>query len=418
MAKKDLRNISLATQAIERPQAALDDLVPAPNISGKRRAITYISVTDIIPDQYQSRPLLPPAVGKRFFNFEIDCFEAMRQWIQAAKVDPVYRKKLEGLSGLEESLDKQGQINAIFGYWKQAQNGRDYFFIESGERRFWSTVLGAVRRKETGENVRVACIVVPEFSLERQVAENEKSEGLSAVGKAREVARLILEYKGIKPDPSEDGYGFSYHRKAIGLRASEDVWQKIGALVNIESRSQLSKYIKILSLDDELLIAADAYNVSFKALYHIVNNVPRENQMTVLMDEINYMFQRSGQADSEDDDKYEPAADGNRNAANAPFVNTQTPALSAADTNKPTNRSPRKPVRQVPFHTKAARRFKNTYAVILKERRKDRDFISKIATETVNELDDIEQMRDFVSTLKEYINQVEMRIASLTNDYP
>jgi len=391
--------LTLESQMPERPQAGLDDNIETPRVTGKRKAIAHIPLIRIYPDRYQSRAQLPDEIEERFYSGEIDCFTAMQEWIDLASRNLIYREYLNDITNLKDNIEEKGQIHPVSGIWKETPDGKYYFLIESGEMRFWSTVLAAIQRGNIGDHVTLACIELQNFDIERQVSENEKSKAVTAVARAKEIAGLILAKRGIYPDPAVDKGKFAYHRKATRLRVPEKEWERIGALVNLRSRRGPARYVQILELDDELLKAADAFKLSFRALYHVVTEVPREHQATAIQAEINTILRERKELS-----EFEELNLGEWTRNNEFKKELAKPAPKE-----------KKTVRYVPYHAKASRRVKNVF--ISKEFDKDDQLIPKMATELINDLSDIDEMKKVASLITSLGEQMWLRIDSLEKDF-
>jgi hypothetical protein len=235
----------------------------APARRGKR--VELVALSRILPDEFQARTLLPSAIASPFFRFEIDCFQAAADWVELAKSDPGIRRRVDDLLALGMSLESDGQIKAITGSW-QNLGGRTVFLLETGERRFWGTVLRAVI-SQTGEDPLIEAVSVPEPSRVRQVIENEKYETPNAISRARAVAALILDFNSMPPQHGE-GKRFDYHRQALGVRVSGKTWAEIERVIGI-GRPALVRHLQLLELPDPLLELADTYGVPERVLREV-----------------------------------------------------------------------------------------------------------------------------------------------------
>ena len=163
--------------------------------------IERLTPSQMLPDRFQPRRLLPPYLRQPFFSGEIDCYKAASEWLELAKSDFGARAEVDKLLQMGSSFEDHGQILPITGSWVPTKQGGFIFLIETGERRFWAACLQAVLHKAKAEpQLRVEVVNHP--TRERQVLENRHAETPSAVEQACEVASLILAELGIQPDPA------------------------------------------------------------------------------------------------------------------------------------------------------------------------------------------------------------------------
>ncbi len=205
--------------------------------------IERLPPSQMLPDRFQPRRLLPTAVRKPFYAGQIDCYQAARQWLQMARGDAAIKAQVDRLLAMGSSFEEHGQIKPITGAWVETGGGNYRFQIETGERRFWAACLQYITARATEEPLlRVEVVAQPTRS--RQVLENRHAEEPSAVGRACEVAALILAELEIHPDPAAPDE-FDYFRQAIGRRMPPGLWDKIIPIMQV-SRVQLENLLKIL----------------------------------------------------------------------------------------------------------------------------------------------------------------------------
>lgn len=256
--------------ADEQLDLATEPVVEAP---ARRKAIEVMRPSDMLPDRLQPRPsLLPPDIVGRFYSGEIDCYEAAREWRKRARSDKGMTQRINGLLAMGDGIEEHGQIKPITGSFMDLP-GSDMpvFVIETGERRFWSVVLRAVKSrivKETGLEVEV----VDKPSAVRQVIENIQMEEPSAVGKAREIAALILQSLGIERDWSIDD-PYDFYRQALSrpgrARLPKGTWKEIGKIMQLSDR-RLQQILSVLRLHTHLLDRADLYRIPDRVIRAIL----------------------------------------------------------------------------------------------------------------------------------------------------
>ena len=281
-----------------------DDLLSGVAVAEKRQArkrVARVPVSQILPDPYQPRPLLPPSIKKEFFAGRIDCYAAARAWLELAESDPAESDRVHALLHMGESFSEHGQIKPITGYW-DVESRR--FILETGERRFWAAVLQAVNSGAKEEPVLEA-LVVDKPSRARQVLENITAEPPSAVMRAREIAALILEQMGIQPKAGEDD--FAYYRRAAQIkRLPSDVVRHVQRVLGM-SRRYVRYYLQILLLPDDLLLLADRYWLTEGALRQVLQLPPE--QWPAAIQELVLAASAGGEAElapSQKEEKAEP----------------------------------------------------------------------------------------------------------------
>lgn len=238
--------------------------------------IERLTPSQMVPDRFQPRRLLPTRLRAAFYAGEIDCYEAARRWLELARQDPGIQNEVERLLAMGSSFESHGQIKPITGSWVQL-DGQYIFQIETGERRFWAACLQTVAQGLSQEpSLRVE--VVDQPTRARQVLENRHAEPPTAVGQACEVAALILAEMGIQPSGEADE--FDYFRQANQRRKPEGMWDKITPIMRV-SRPRLVQLLDILELPTPLLDLADRHNVPERVLREI-RLAPRDHWETLL----------------------------------------------------------------------------------------------------------------------------------------
>ncbi|NIM94860.1 MAG: hypothetical protein GTO18_14260 [Anaerolineales bacterium] len=229
--------------------------------------IERLRPSEMVPDRFQPRRLLPGEIRRRFFAQEIDCYQAAREWLKLAKTDTGWKKRVEELLDMGNSFEEQGQIKPITGTWIPSEDGGFIFRIETGERRFWAACLRKVKSgKKKEPELRVEVVSQP--TRQRQVIENRHAQDPSAVARACEVAVLMLEELEIKPDPEvEDEY--EYFRKALGKRAPRGMWSKLEPIMQHSTR-RMQQLLAILQLPSPLLELADRNRIPERVLREVL----------------------------------------------------------------------------------------------------------------------------------------------------
>lgn len=237
----------------------------------RRELIERVKPSEMIPDRFQPRPILPLDIQRRLFHGELDCYESAAAWLELAQEDRGHRDRVEELMLMADSVKQHGQIKPITGAWVTAEDGSYLFRIETGERRFWGACLRAVKEGfEEEPLLRVEAVDNP--SVERQIVENRHAQPPNAVAQAREISALLLSEMGMKPGPeTEDPY--DYFRQALDPpgreRLPRGVWAKIEPVMQLTPR-RMQQILALLKMPTDLLELADRYDLSDRVLQAIM----------------------------------------------------------------------------------------------------------------------------------------------------
>jgi hypothetical protein len=230
--------------------------------------IERLKPSQMIPDRFQPRRLLPTTLREPFFSGEIDCYQAAEEWLSLAKQDNAHRAIIDRLLSMAVSFNDHGQIKPITGSWTDTQEGRYVFLIETGERRFWAACLQAVS-SPSGEEPLLRVEVVKNPSRQRQVLENRHAEMPSAVSQACEIAALILSEIDIQPTQElKDEY--EYFRSARSQRMPAGLWEKIKPVMQL-TRPRMVQLLNILQFPTPLLELADRYRLPERVLREVLS---------------------------------------------------------------------------------------------------------------------------------------------------
>jgi len=241
--------------------------------------IERLRPSQMLPDRFQPRRLLPAALRAAFFSGKIDCYQASREWLSLAQEDAGLKAEVERLLSMGGSFETHGQIKPVTGSWASLENGQFVFLIETGERRFWAACLRAVKDGAVEEPL-LRVEVVPNPSRQRQVIENRHAETPSAVGQACEVAALILAELSVDP-PVGAADEFDYFRQARGQRMPAGMWERVTPIMQL-TRPRMVQLLNILQLPTGLLDLADRYRLPERVLREILA-MPREQWEVLLV---------------------------------------------------------------------------------------------------------------------------------------
>ncbi len=246
-------------------------------VSQPKAVITQLSLEAVLPDPYQSRGgLLPLNLMIPVYNGQLPPAAALDQWISHLDDDPLYRQRYDELCDLAVSIQEHGLINPIHVYHPPLNV--DQYRIESGERRYWAHWLLA--REEPEKYSVIRAIVEKEFSVHRQVDENEDVSGLSAVGEARNIARAYLIELKINPpldrEVNPDTLYDYFHQVALPATQllgqqylPHKFWEKFTALTK-RSRGAINDRLDVFKLPRRAVELADAANLNFAQIGEIL----------------------------------------------------------------------------------------------------------------------------------------------------
>jgi hypothetical protein len=252
---------------VETPALPVAAVQPA-SAPAQITRIETLKPSQMMPDRFQPRRLLPMGLRPAFFSGEIDCYQAAAEWLSLARHDGGYRAEVERLLSMGESFDAHGQIKPITGSWVPASNGGYMFVIETGERRFWAACLRTVEAGQKAEPLlRVEAVDQP--TRQRQVLENRHAEPPSAVGQACEIAALILNEMNIQPDAGL-GDEYEYFRTARSQRMPVGLWDRIMPIMQL-TRPRMVQLLNILQFPTPLLELADRYRLPERVLREILS---------------------------------------------------------------------------------------------------------------------------------------------------
>lgn len=242
--------------------------------------IEILALSDIQPDPWNPRHILPAKIRAKLHSGKFDAESAVRSWVSAGQKDPIIAEQILGYRQMGASLLAQGQINPINVAKHFRKDGSFIWRIESGERRYWSKWLTIVDKLSDDRTIHA--VIRDELDPTRQAVENLQAEALTAVGEARQVARLFLDRLDVTPDneiakgiPSgSDDYFRIALRPASELlqdrkRLPRGFWPALEEITGVK-RQHLERKLQILSLPDKLLALADYHHLAERQLRAII----------------------------------------------------------------------------------------------------------------------------------------------------
>ena len=284
MPQRTHKDLSQITQTEETQVGGLLEPIRESEPSHRATRVVSIPLSQVLPDRFQSRVILPPDIKSVFFAGEMDCYQAAQALLEAAGGDPALKREVEDLTRLGESILSDNQVEPASGAWVQTPHGRSYFLLEAGERRFWSLALQAVQ-SGSQEEPRLQVLEQKMFSRRRQLVENLQREDLSAVDLAKAIAALILEALGKQPEEQGSLSELDYFRQVLDVtRLPHGIWPMVEKATGY-SRPYCEYHLRILTLSDELLFLASIYRVEERRL-RIIVAAPKADQRNLLLQAI------------------------------------------------------------------------------------------------------------------------------------
>ena len=234
--------------------------------------IERLKPSQMFPDRFQPRRLLPAEIRAAFYAGRINCYQAALEWLALSRTDAGMEQEIQRLLAMGSSFEEHGQIKSITGKWEMNPAGEYVFMIETGERRFWAACL-QYASSGAAEEPLLRVEVVERPTRQRQVLENRHAEPPSAVEQSCEVAALILAEMGVQPEADlADDYDF--FRIARTQRMPAGLWERIIPIMQL-TRPRMVQLLNILQLPSTQLDLADRYRISERVLREILS-APRE----------------------------------------------------------------------------------------------------------------------------------------------
>lgn len=257
----------LSNNPSEPAKIRVPDMVSESVETPQVERIERLKPSQMRPDRFQPRRLLPPSIRQAFYTGKINCYQAALEWLDMAQNDAGSREEVDRLLAMGSSFNAHGQIKSITGSWTSNDKGEYVFQIETGERRFWAACLQYASSGEQDEPLlRVEVVEHP--TRQRQVLENRHAEPPSAVEQACEVASLILADMQIAPTPDvTDDYEF--FRMARNQRMPNGLWERLMPIMQL-TRPRMVQLLNILQLPSAQLDIADRYRLSERVLREVL----------------------------------------------------------------------------------------------------------------------------------------------------
>ena len=270
-------------------------------LDNRRKPARPVSITDIYPDRSQPRRAVPTVARQHWDGNPETIHNLYEGWLYEieragradfdlrAYLDQVYlpeevdgnddeaeaerlsqysplERTLLSLADLAISIQQHGLANPI----TVAKQGRIYQ-LETGERRWLAYHLLHIYFPDDDEWMRIPAYLVDDLSVWRQASENNARADLNAIGKARQLAILLMDLL------REEGYEFYsfeemietgqaereyYAQVADGnvYRVPRGAGERLLGAMGFKSPTQIRQYRRLLRLSDGLWQQADDEN--------------------------------------------------------------------------------------------------------------------------------------------------------------
>lgn len=256
-----------------------------------------ISIFDIRPDPTQPRRTVPYLVRQQWDGHVETLFETWLKVVEEERGDSEFdvglllspegdeirnpapqpiEAALLGVVDLAASIRRDGLTNPV----TVVRDG-ELYLLETGERR-WLAFHLLYQRTQDEQWSKIPARVMDEFSIWRQAGENNARDNLNAIGKARQLALLLMDLyraEGTEFEPFDRLVQPGHcDRPFYAQIADGEQWRiprgKAELLLNaigLKSVRQLSQYRALLSLPDDAWTVADDTNLSEYRLRQILD---------------------------------------------------------------------------------------------------------------------------------------------------
>lgn len=210
-----------------------------------------LSLNDIRPDPGQPRHLLPSALAAQLHTGDIPPLIVLKKLIESGETDEALANTIKRIAELATDIKGNGLISPITVY--KPEGRLTHYTIETGERRYWAHWYLVHQGDESFRQIR-ALIVDGKNSRIRQLSENLRRDGLSAVETAIGLASLIAELQDKKFDNWYEGETLvpTMLRQLIAARLKRGTWPQVIERLGY-GRRHWHNYLNLLKLCDEAL---------------------------------------------------------------------------------------------------------------------------------------------------------------------
>ncbi len=223
-----------------------------------------LSLNDIRPDPGQPRHLLPPALAAQLFNGDLPPLMVLKNLIKSSETDETSASVVDSIAELAADIKNNGLISPITVYEPEGQ--LTHYTIETGERRYWAHWYLVHQGDESFRQIRALIVGDKNIRL-RQLSENLRREGLTAVETAIGLASLIAELQNEHvPNWYENNTLVPQAlRRLTEERLKRGTWPQVIEQLGY-GRRHWHNYLKLLKLCDEALELAHRHRLPERQL--------------------------------------------------------------------------------------------------------------------------------------------------------
>lgn len=210
-----------------------------------------LSLNDIRPDPGQPRHLLPPALATRLYSGDLPPLMVLKSLITESQTDKTLTGIVDGIAALAADIKENGLINPITIY--KPEGRLTHYTIETGERRYWAHWYLVEQGEEAYRQIR-ALIVDDKNTRLRQLSENLRRDGLTAIETAIGLASFIAELQGNSSGSwyESDTLASPMLRRLTEERLKRGTWPQVIERLGY-GRRHWHNYLNLLKLCDEAL---------------------------------------------------------------------------------------------------------------------------------------------------------------------
>ncbi|MRR28904.1 hypothetical protein EG834_00890, partial [bacterium] len=103
----------LSASASEKTKIQTPSIIEQPQQASTVERIERLAPSQMIPDRFQPRRLLPPSLRADFFSGRLNCYQAAMEWLALARADQGAAAEIEKLLMMGSSFEEHGQIKSI-----------------------------------------------------------------------------------------------------------------------------------------------------------------------------------------------------------------------------------------------------------------------------------------------------------------
>lgn len=257
-------------------------------VDAGKRIIRPVSIYEILPDPLQPRRAVPSPVRPYWNGTPNDVGSLFSSWYQMAEQECGYEFKIEPYLLGSDEVERpavMGPIQASFldlielaanihrnGLMNPITVGRTppTYQLETGERRWLAYHILHISFEDDKQWEKIPAHVVDKTNVWRQASENNARANLNAIGRARQLAILIMDryqergvqFKGYEEVVDASGIDRAYYAQ-VASGASYPVTGFNEELMNalgFKQSSQMREHRDLLRLPDEVWRIADDLN--------------------------------------------------------------------------------------------------------------------------------------------------------------